>query len=135
MIPILKFISALQWKAQIDASVCLPDNSNIPMVLVANKFDLVEDFDNTDKLDKHMSMDYLNDFAKENGFVGAFRTSAKTGLNVTTMFSYLVRDILKHDLKVYDELLFKNKGDRGQSIKLNKNSFLKGKEEKKKGCC
>jgi len=51
------------------------------MILVVNKFDLVENIAE-EELEEQMTQDFLNEFADQNGFVGALRVSAKTGLNV-----------------------------------------------------
>ena len=40
-----------------------------------------------------MSQEYLDEFAEMHGFVAAIRTSAKTGLNINTAFSELVRQV------------------------------------------
>jgi Ras-related protein Rab-32 len=52
------FEAVLKWKADIDAKVTLPNGKVIPVVLLANKCDLM-DKQNTDHLDA---------FCKEHGF-------------------------------------------------------------------
>lgn len=76
-------------------NVTLPNGLPIPMILVANKYDLIQPLEEqgTD-LEEFMTQQYLNDFAAENGFIGAVRTSAKTGHNVNIVFSQLVREVL-----------------------------------------
>ena len=55
-------------------------------MLVENKADLIEgDVDESE----------LNEFAKNNEFCGCFRTSAKTGLNITESMEYLIKNIIK----------------------------------------
>eukprot|EP00343_Euplotes_focardii_P005236 CAMPEP_0205815490 /NCGR_PEP_ID=MMETSP0205-20121125/21305_1 /ASSEMBLY_ACC=CAM_ASM_000278 /TAXON_ID=36767 /ORGANISM="Euplotes focardii, Strain TN1" /LENGTH=70 /DNA_ID=CAMNT_0053101943 /DNA_START=18 /DNA_END=227 /DNA_ORIENTATION=+ len=70
-----------------------------------------------------MRQDYLDSYAEENGFTGAFRTSAKTGHNVTQVFAHLVRNILKADLsnqqKEEEDLPYHMKGGVKPSFKLN----------------
>jgi hypothetical protein len=65
------------------------------MVLVVNKYDLVQPLEEKgQELEDFMTQDYLENFAFDNGFIGVMRTSAKTGLNVNTAFSMLVKDIV-----------------------------------------
>ena len=69
------------------------------MLLVLNKYDLVEDMVNEGyELEEYMTFDYLKNFAEENGFIGAVCTSAKTNVGVTEAFSALVRNILLREL-------------------------------------
>ena len=50
------------------------------MLLVLNKYDLVDELTNSGhQLEEFMTYDFLNDFATDNGFIGAVTTSAKTG--------------------------------------------------------
>lgn len=87
--------NAVTWKEQVDAHL-ESDGENIPMVLAVNKYDLVEQQEMEGKsIDDTMTQTYLEDFSSGNGFSGAFRTSAKSGHNVTNAFSLLVREILK----------------------------------------
>ena len=97
--------NTVAWKQQVDSHVCLPNEQPIPMVLAANKYDLVEDYENTGRrMDEYMTQGGLDDFADDAGFVGAFRTSAKTGHNVTEAFCCLIREVLKQDLSMFDHL-------------------------------
>ena len=94
--------NTIVWKDQISEQTELPGGENIPMVLVSNKVDLLEEMDEA-KLDKTMHQAYLDNFAEENGFIGAFRTSAKTGKNVSQVFAAMVKEILKADLGAQPE--------------------------------
>lgn len=50
------------------------------MLLVLNKYDLVDELTNSGhQLEEFMTYDFLKDFASDNGFIGAVTTSAKTG--------------------------------------------------------
>jgi len=56
------------------------EDNSIPMLLVLNKYDLVEDLVETGHdLMEYMTFEYLSQFAEEYGFIGAMCTSAKTG--------------------------------------------------------
>ncbi|PRP77305.1 lightoid-like [Planoprotostelium fungivorum] len=72
-----------KWKNDIDDNL-----DNIPVVLLANKCDLAEQ-----PLDKA----YMEQFCKENGFIGWFETSAKDNINVDESGHYLVEHILNRD--------------------------------------
>ena len=52
--------------------------------MVENKIDLLDGDAENDP-----------EFAQDNGFCGSFRTSAKTGVNITESMEYLIRTIIK----------------------------------------
>lgn len=83
-------------------------------------------------VDEHTSQLYLEDFATNNGFAGMYRTSAKSGFNVTNAFSLLVREILKQKAEQDPDKEGKFDSLRKASVQLAKAS--KGKK-KKSGCC
>jgi hypothetical protein len=58
----------------------------LPILLIENKSDLVEENQSEET--------GLNEFARKNKFVGAFRTSSKTGLNVDESINYLLLQII-----------------------------------------
>ena len=72
----------------------------IPMLLVLNKQDLVEELE---ELEEFMTFDYLQKFAEENGFIGAILTSAKTGVGVTEAVAALVRQVLIDQFQTNNE--------------------------------
>jgi len=85
------FEAVAKWKADIDAKVTYgPDESPIPVVLLANKCDLAkEGFVKTaNEMDKYV---------KENNFLGWFETSAKDNINIDKAAKCLVAHILEHD--------------------------------------
>mmetsp|Transcript_35562 Transcript_35562/g.41157 ORF Transcript_35562/g.41157 Transcript_35562/m.41157 type:complete len:105 (-) Transcript_35562:49-363(-) len=93
------------------------------MVLAVNKYDLIEQLEKENGfVDEPMTQSYLENFAYENGFSGIFRTSAKTGGNVTNAFSLLVREILKRkaEQEENDEHEDNYHSARKQSVTLNK---------------
>ena len=71
----------IAWKEQVDVNVALKNEEPIPMILVVNKFDLVENLPE-DQLEEQMTTSFLDEFAAQNGFIGAIRVSAKTGHNI-----------------------------------------------------
>nr|ADN96604.1 Rab GTPase 7 [Euplotes octocarinatus] len=127
--------NAITWKEQVDAHL-ESEGESIPMVLAVNKYDLIEQQEKEGKaIEETMTQAFLDDFCSKNGFVGCFRTSAKTGGNVTNAFSLLVRQVLKQ--KAEKESNENNEDDyanlRKQSIQLSASKAVK--KEKKKGCC
>ena len=64
------------------------DGGTIPCILVENKADLLKE-DNSEIDDK------LEEFGVINGFCGTFRTSAKTGLNISESIEYLIMNITR----------------------------------------
>eukprot|EP01087_Luapelamoeba_hula_P013826 TRINITY_DN398_c0_g1_i1.p1 TRINITY_DN398_c0_g1~~TRINITY_DN398_c0_g1_i1.p1 ORF type:complete len:223 (-),score=41.49 TRINITY_DN398_c0_g1_i1:121-789(-) len=83
------FEAVTKWKNDIDAKVTLPpDDSAIPVVLLANKSDLAtEGFArNSAQMDK---------YCEEHGFVGWEETSAKDNRNIDKAAKFLVGKILE----------------------------------------
>ena len=73
----------------------------IPMLLVLNKHDLVEELiESNHDVEDFMTFEYLQKFAEENGFIGAICTSAKKGVGVTEAVAALVRQILIDDMEL-----------------------------------
>ena len=62
-----------KWRDDINDKVVLPNGEPIPMILLANKCDLPEISIDKAKMSK---------FAKDNGFLAWFETSAKTNTNI-----------------------------------------------------
>ena len=77
--------SALKWKATIDEVALFLDGGKLPYILIENKVDLI-DFEDDPS---------LQEFANNNEFCGAFRTSSKTGFNVCESMEYLIRNIIR----------------------------------------
>ena len=100
----------------------------MPCVLVENKADLLEgEPDETE----------LNDFAKNNDFCGCFRTSAKTGLNISESMEFLIKNIIKRmeDMQSKGNEVFTT--DR-KSVALDPekhNQAATAKRKKDNGCC
>ena len=96
--------NTLNWKEQVDTHVAMPNGNPIPMILVVNKYDLIQSIEESGRpVEEYMTQQYLDKFATENGFIGAVRTSAKTGLNVNQAFAQLVREVLVTELTNSDE--------------------------------
>lgn len=77
------FEAVTKWKEDLDSKLVLPNGKPVPTVLLANKCDQGIDvlMNNGIKMDQ---------FCKENGFVGWFETSAKV------KFSFLFKCFFKY---------------------------------------
>ncbi len=80
-----------------DTNTTLKNGDPIPMILVVNKFDLVENVAEED-LEEQMTQAFLDEFAENNGFIAAIRVSAKTGLNINQSFSKVVKEIFVKEI-------------------------------------
>ncbi|KAJ3432776.1 ras-related protein rab-32 [Anaeramoeba flamelloides] len=88
------FEAVIKWKEDVDQKVRTKDDKPIPVVLVANKIDLVNEKEGWGKTEEEM-----NNFCKEHGFIGWFATSAKENKNIGKATRFLVDHILKNDIK------------------------------------
>ena len=79
------------------------DSYEIPMLLILNKYDLVEELvEENYELEEYMTAKFLEEFSMEHGFIGSICTSAKTGNGVTEAVSALVRQVLENDLNLQE---------------------------------
>ena len=81
------FDTVAKWKKEIDSKVTLPNGRPIPVVLLGNKCDKETGAADVAEMDK---------FCVNNGFIGWFDTSAKTGDNIKEASEFLVRKILTY---------------------------------------
>ena len=64
------------------------DGGKLPCVLVENKVDLLPEAEQGND-------QRVKDFASKNDFIGAFRASAKAGININESMEFLIREIIK----------------------------------------
>ncbi|XP_006628180.1 ras-related protein Rab-38 [Lepisosteus oculatus] len=81
------FEAVTKWKEDLDSKLTLSNGNNVATVLLANKCDQGRDVltNNGIKMDQ---------FCKENGFVGWFETSAKENINIDEAANCLVKHII-----------------------------------------
>ncbi|XP_073685856.1 ras-related protein Rab-38b [Garra rufa] len=81
------FEAVSKWKEDLDSKLILSNGQSISTVLLANKCDQNRDFltNNSLKMDQ---------YCKENGFVGWFETSAKDNININEAANFLVKHII-----------------------------------------
>ena len=78
-----------KWKAAVDEVATFLDGGKIPFIIVENKSDLIEENE------KENHEKEIKEFAENNGFIGAFLTSSKTGENVNDSITFLLKAIIK----------------------------------------
>jgi len=117
------FEAVKKWKNDIDAKVLLPDETPIPVVLLANKADLPAE-------GLAASAEKMDDFCREHGFEGWFETSAKENMNIDEASRFLVGRILENDRK-YDE----PEETEDDVVDITKRSTSNGGGSSKGGCC
>ena len=96
------------------------DISDLPMIIMENKCDLLGD-----ENDYNKGIEELKSFSDNNNFLGAFRTSALNGYNVENAINFLVDDIIN---KIENN---KSNNTPNTSIKLNETK----EEQNSKRCC
>ncbi|XP_014205094.1 ras-related protein Rab-32 isoform X2 [Copidosoma floridanum] len=84
------FDAVLKWKHDLDQKVVLPNGLPIPCVLLANKCDQPKEGLVT-------LPNKLNDYCKENNFIGWFETSARDNINIEEASNFLVDHILENN--------------------------------------
>ena len=111
-----------------DESATFLDGGKIPCLLVENKVDLLDD-------SNAVNCTELDEFAKNNEFCGSFRTSAKTGVNISESMEYLIRNIIQRMEAIQSKGNDVFTADR-KSVALDpdKHSDV-ARKPKKEGCC
>jgi len=84
-----------KWKDDIQSKVSLPHGTPIPVLLLANKSDIPEI-----KIDKEK----MDNFVKENGFIGWFLSSSKDNINVDEAFDFLM-NFVTNSMAIDDTLV------------------------------
>ncbi|XP_056103722.1 ras-related protein Rab-38b isoform X2 [Rhinichthys klamathensis goyatoka] len=81
------FEAVSKWKEDLDSKLILSNGQSVATVLLANKCDQNRDFLTNNGLK-------MDQYCKENGFVGWFETSAKENLNINDAANFLVKHII-----------------------------------------
>lgn len=116
------FEAVLKWKSDLDSKVCLPDGSPIPCLLLANKCD-------ESKAGSLGEETFLDQFCRDNKFIGWYYTSPKENINVEESANFLVRKIIQN-----------KRNEDAESIEDSKNvnqvlSLTAPKDQKDGKCC
>jgi small GTP-binding protein len=114
-----------KWKSVIDENSTFMDGTELPIILIGNKIDLLK---NREELVNPTSESELREFSKKNKFAECFRTSAKEGVNINESMNYLIGTVVKKLLNLGPDGIKSKK--EVNNIKLDAK-----KGEKKKSCC
>ena len=119
----------MRWKQAVDEAATFLDGGKLPCLLVENKVDLLDD-------SNAVNCDELAEFANNNGFCGSFRTSAKTGLNISESMEYLIRNVIQRMEAVQSKGNDVFSSER-KSVALDpdKHTEVAQRKQKNKGCC
>ena len=108
------------WKASVDDNVCMEDGSPIPMILCANKADLLGS-------ESNINEESIHEYAVSHKFTAGFLCSSKTGMNTNEALVKLVENIISRN---------KNSDHLTEDIRKNAGKKLEPKKkQEKKGCC
>lgn len=84
------FEAVQKWKSDVETKVTIPGTEQpIPVVLLANKIDLAKE-------EFAKNREQMDQFCRENNFVGWFETSAKDNVNIDKASAMLVQAILEN---------------------------------------
>jgi len=87
---IATFEAAAKWKSDIDSKVTVGvEEKPIPVILLANKIDMAKD-------GFVKSSSQMDQYCKENNFVGWFETSAKENIGIDKAAKFLISKILEN---------------------------------------
>jgi len=89
------FNSAAMWKKDIDSKVFFPNGDRIPVILLANKCDLISE---TQK--PSITSEQIQQFCQQHDFIASFEVSAKTGANIKEACQLLVDRIVLNNKKI-----------------------------------
>lgn len=143
--------SVLNWKHDLDSKVSLSNGESLPILLIANKCDLVADEEKScDEEDKEVENNekILTEFVEQNNFIGFELTSAKFNLNIEEAAKVLIDEILRKQDQLDNEVGDGNQVQHGTtnyqlgSITItksrNSNNLAAGKKQQSvqnKSCC
>lgn len=80
--------AASEWKQDLDSKVSRDSGGPLPAILLANKCDLLQQWD------REKMAPSLDDFCKDNRFEGWFETSAKDNINIEEAGAFLVKQMM-----------------------------------------
>lgn len=83
------------WKQDIDEKVFTNKNEPIPCVLLGNKCDLVKSYE------WGKTKEEMDQYCKENKYIGFFETSAAERINVDESINFIVKYILDNGIEPY----------------------------------
>ena len=128
------FDSVIKWKHDIDAKVFLPSGARIPVLLLGNKSDLLDEGHTA-----CIPTSALDNFLSENSFYAHFLCSAKTGHHVKEACTHLVAKIHSNNHSEMQSAQEVDAGKGGESAAAQqapiKLAEAGNTPEPKAGCC
>merc|ERR1712113_510786 len=123
--------NAKKWKTDVDDKVFLRNGDNIPVVLFANKWDLIEE--NPKK--RQVSDTQLDEFCHENNFIGWFSTSAKSGMNVKKGMNFMISKIIENKKKLDIRNPSDLRGGNDDNENIDISASIEQPQKQSNGCC
>ncbi|KAJ3425996.1 ras-related protein rab-32 [Anaeramoeba flamelloides] len=128
------FDAVLKWKEDIDSKVRTNKGEPIPVVLVANKIDLIDEEQEKELGEENWRKNKkeMDEFCKKHNFISWFNTSAKENLNVDECTYSLIDHIITNDIhgdKQVDKEILKMEDEEGSE------SDDEEQRPKKSNCC
>jgi 50S ribosomal subunit-associated GTPase HflX len=117
----------VKWKNSIDETARFMDGGLIPSILIENKADLISE----EELKNEVA---VKEFAEKNNFIGNFRASAKTGLNINESMEYLITKIAERLDKCANSPQVQKQNDK-KNVVLENSKYLARANKNKNGCC
>ena len=104
------------------------DGGSLPCLLVENKVDLLGN--------QELEDPKLQSFAENGNFIACFRTSAKTGTNISESIEYLIKNIIKRmeEMQNKGNEVFNTKR-KNVALDPEKHNPTNTKRKKEQGCC
>jgi GTPase SAR1 family protein len=122
----------LKWKNSIDEITKFPDSSDLPMIIIENKCDLVDNLNETEP--------QFEEFYVKNKFINGFRTSSKNSININESMDFLIKNIIDRLEKMYsvnsssgNKVPTQESENKSKNIVLDKKNNSAKKEKAK--CC
>lgn len=115
--------ATLKWKKSIDESTTFFDGTLMPMMIIQNKIDLIDNYLNSDDNDEiKQSLNNLKQFEVKNGFIMSYQTSVKKDFNVNESMNEFLNFIIEKTEKMsskYNNASFTSQNDANNSIVLD----------------
>ncbi len=118
-----------KWKKSIDDHVTFFDGTLLPMMLIENKIDLVDD-----EKEKEENKKVLDEFAVKNGFFINYQTSVKKGVNINESMDEFLTYVIEKTEKLRVKKNPFDDTEEKKSIILTQDN-IKQIKSKQSGCC
>jgi len=89
------FNNAAMWKKDIDAKVFFPNGEKIPVILLANKCDLI-----SESQQPSITSEQIDEFCRKHDFIASYQVSAKTGANIKEACLFLISRIVQNNKRM-----------------------------------